>query len=178
MPKRCADDDAQNLLRFLLGAAVGTAMALWRHGSACLRCPVRRRRWRMYTTGSTWSAACPSACAQTMSTCRTTRSDQFRDQWHASGARSASSYMDTRGFRDVQVETHGELGGVGLEVTMQDGLVKVVAPINGTPAAKAGVSPAISSLRSTAISCREVTIDQAVERTRGAVHARSSYHQA
>src|ERR1700722_5842400 len=50
-----------------------------------------------------------------------------------------SSYMDPKSFRDMQVETHGEFGGLGLEVTMEDGLVKVVAPIDDTPAAKAGV---------------------------------------
>src|SRR5437764_3769856 len=50
-----------------------------------------------------------------------------------------SSYMDPNGFREMQVETHGEFGGLGIEVTMEDGLIKVVAPIDDTPAAKAGV---------------------------------------
>ena len=51
-----------------------------------------------------------------------------------------SSYMDAKSFRDMQVQTRGEFGGLGIEVTMEDGLIKVVAPIDETPAAKAGVS--------------------------------------
>src|SRR4029077_5266729 len=50
-----------------------------------------------------------------------------------------SSYMDPKSFRDMQVLTRGEFGGLGIEVTMEDGLIKVVAPIDDTPAAKAGV---------------------------------------
>ncbi|MGA9322541.1 MAG: PDZ domain-containing protein, partial [Xanthobacteraceae bacterium] len=50
-----------------------------------------------------------------------------------------SSYMDPKSFRDIQVQTRGEFGGLGIEVTMEDGLVKVVAPIDDTPAAKAGI---------------------------------------
>src|SRR5262249_56185798 len=50
-----------------------------------------------------------------------------------------SSYMDPKSFRDMQVQTRGEFGGLGIEGTMEDGLVKVVAPIDDTPAAKAGV---------------------------------------
>src|SRR5437588_10915528 len=50
-----------------------------------------------------------------------------------------SSYMDTQSFRDMQVQTRGEFGGLGIEVTMEDGLIKVVAPIDETPAAKAGI---------------------------------------
>src|SRR5258707_6612644 len=50
-----------------------------------------------------------------------------------------SSYMDSKSFRDMQMQTRGEFGGLGIEVTMEDGLIKVVAPIDETPAAKAGV---------------------------------------
>jgi carboxyl-terminal processing protease len=46
-----------------------------------------------------------------------------------------SSYMDPNSFRDLQVQTRGEFGGLGIEVTMEDGLVKVVTPIDDTPAA-------------------------------------------
>ena len=49
-----------------------------------------------------------------------------------------SSYMDIKSFRDMQVQTRGEFGGLGIEVTMEDGLIKVVAPIDETPAAKIG----------------------------------------
>src|SRR5262249_7707922 len=50
-----------------------------------------------------------------------------------------SSYMDPKSFKDMQIQTRGEFGGLGIEVTMEDGLVKVAAPITATPAPKAGV---------------------------------------
>src|SRR5919112_998213 len=50
-----------------------------------------------------------------------------------------SSYMDSKNFKDMQIQTRGEFGGLGIEVTMEEGLVKVVAPIDENPAAKAGV---------------------------------------
>src|SRR5712671_1083306 len=50
-----------------------------------------------------------------------------------------SSYMDPKSFRDMQVQTRGEFGGLGIEVTMEDGLIKVVSPIDDTPASKAGI---------------------------------------
>src|ERR1700743_551436 len=55
------------------------------------------------------------------------------------GSDADSSYMDPKTFRDMQVRARGEFGGLGIEVTMEDGLVKVVAPIDDTPAAKAGI---------------------------------------
>ena len=48
-----------------------------------------------------------------------------------------SGYMDAKSFRAMQVDTRGEFGGLGIEVTMEEGLIKVVAPIDETPAAKA-----------------------------------------
>src|SRR5262249_51580951 len=56
-----------------------------------------------------------------------------------SGLDPHSSYMDAKSFRDMQVQTRGEFGGLGIEVTQEDGLIKVVFPIDETPAAKAGV---------------------------------------
>src|SRR5471032_951506 len=50
-----------------------------------------------------------------------------------------SSYMDTKSYGDMQITTHGQFGGVGIEVTQEDGLIKVISPIDGTPAAKAGI---------------------------------------
>jgi carboxyl-terminal processing protease len=64
-----------------------------------------------------------------------------------------SSYMDPSSLRDLQVQTHGEFGGIGIEVTMEDGLVKVVAPIDDTPAAKAGSWPTTTSSKSTMSRC-------------------------
>src|SRR5262249_45559506 len=52
-----------------------------------------------------------------------------------------SSYMNARNYRDMQVQNRGEFGGLGIEVTMENGLVKVVSPIDDTPAARAGIRP-------------------------------------
>ena len=52
-----------------------------------------------------------------------------------------SGYMDPEDFRSLQVQTSGEYGGLGIEVTMEDGFVKVISPIDGTPAARAGIQP-------------------------------------
>src|SRR3954464_6213383 len=56
-----------------------------------------------------------------------------------SGLDPHSSYMDPKSFRDMQVQTRGEFGGLGIEVTMEDGVIKVVTPIDDTPASRAGV---------------------------------------
>ncbi len=83
-----------------------------------------------------------------------------------------SSYMDTKSFRDMQVQTRGEFGGLGIEVTMEDGLVKVVAPIDDTPAAKAGVRAGdiITHLDDEAV--QGLTLNQAVEKMRGPVNTK------
>lgn len=52
-----------------------------------------------------------------------------------------SSYLNPKNFRDMQVQTRGEFGGLGIEVTMENGIVKVVTPIDDTPAQKAGILP-------------------------------------
>lgn len=80
-----------------------------------------------------------------------------------------SSYMDSKSFRDMQVQTRGEFGGLGIEVTMEDGLVKVVAPIDETPAAKAGVmaNDIITHLDDEAV--QGLTLNQAVEKMRGQI---------
>src|SRR5215212_8178034 len=79
-----------------------------------------------------------------------------------------SSYMDPKSFRDMQVQTRGEFGGLGIEVTMEDGLIKVVAPIDDTPAAKAGIlaNDIITHLDDDAV--QGLTLNQAVEKMRGA----------
>ena len=83
-----------------------------------------------------------------------------------------SSYMDTKSFRDMQVQTRGEFGGLGIEVTMEDGLVKVVAPIDDTPAAKADVRAGdiITHIDDEAI--QGLTLNQAVEKMRGPVNTK------
>src|SRR5437016_13417291 len=50
-----------------------------------------------------------------------------------------SSYMDSKSFRDMQVQTRGEFGRLGIEVTIEDGLIKLVAPIDEPPAAQDGI---------------------------------------
>src|SRR5215208_5354834 len=52
-----------------------------------------------------------------------------------------SGYLDAKKYRDMQVQTKGEFGGLGIEVTMENGLVKVVSPIDDTPAQRAGIKP-------------------------------------
>ncbi len=83
-----------------------------------------------------------------------------------------SSYMDAKSFRDMQVQTRGEFGGLGIEVTMQDGLIKVVAPIDDTPAAKAGVlaNDLITKLDGEQV--QGLTLNQAVEKMRGPVNTK------
>src|SRR5271167_948178 len=83
-----------------------------------------------------------------------------------------SSYMDPKSFRDMQVQTRGEFGGLGIEVTMEDGLVKVVSPIDDTPAAKAGVmaNDIITHLDDEAV--QGLTLNQAVDKMRGPVNTK------
>src|SRR5919107_858602 len=81
-----------------------------------------------------------------------------------------SSYMDPKSFRDMQVQTRGEFGGLGIEVTMEEGLVKVVTPIDETPAAKAGVmaNDIITHIDDEQV--QGLTLNQAVEKMRGPVN--------
>jgi carboxyl-terminal processing protease len=83
-----------------------------------------------------------------------------------------SSYMDPKSFRDMQVQTRGEFGGLGIEVTMEEGLIKVVAPIDETPAAKAGVmaNDIITKLDDEQV--QGLTLNQAVEKMRGPVNTK------
>jgi carboxyl-terminal processing protease len=83
-----------------------------------------------------------------------------------------SSYMDPNGLRDIQVLTRGEYGGLGIEVTMEGALLKVVAPIDDTPAAKAGVmaNDIITKLDNEQV--RGLTLNQAVEKMRGPVNTK------
>jgi carboxyl-terminal processing protease len=83
-----------------------------------------------------------------------------------------SSYMDAKSFRDMQVQTRGEFGGLGIEVTMEDGLIKVVAPIDETPAAKAGVmsNDIITHLDDEPV--QGLTLNQAVDKMRGPVNTK------
>src|SRR4051812_43022961 len=81
-----------------------------------------------------------------------------------------SRYMNQKAWRDMQEITTGEFGGLGIEVTMQDGLVKVIAPIDDTPAARAGIlsGDLITSIDGTAI--QGLTLEQAVARMKGPIN--------
>jgi carboxyl-terminal processing protease len=83
-----------------------------------------------------------------------------------------SSYMDAKSFRDMQVQTRGEFGGLGIEVTMEEGLIKVVAPIDDTPAHKAGImaNDIITHLDDEPV--LGLTLNQAVEKMRGLVNTK------
>ena len=78
-----------------------------------------------------------------------------------------SRYMNAKSWSDMRESTTGEFGGLGIEVTMEDGLVKVVAPIDDTPAAKAGLMTGdlISQIDDEAI--QGLTLDQAVRKMKG-----------
>jgi len=80
-----------------------------------------------------------------------------------------SSYLNADSFQDMQVQTKGEFGGLGIEVTMEDGLVKVVSPIDDTPAFRAGVQAGdfITHLDGEAV--MGMTLAEAVERMRGPI---------
>jgi len=80
-----------------------------------------------------------------------------------------SSYMDAASFEDMSVKTKGEFGGLGIEVTMENGVVKVMSPYDGTPAAKAGI---LTNDLIVGIDKKEVqglTLNEAVDKMRGAV---------
>src|ERR1700704_6399024 len=85
-----------------------------------------------------------------------------------------SSYMDAKSFRDMQVDTRGEFGGLGIEVTMEDGLIKVVSPLDDTPAAKAGImaNDIISHIDDEPV--QGLALNQAVDKMRGPVNSKIS----
>ena len=80
-----------------------------------------------------------------------------------------SSYLNPKNFRDMQVQTRGEFGGLGIEVTMENGLVKVVAPIDDTPAFRAGVKAGDLVTHIDGEPVLGLTLGEAVERMRGRV---------
>lgn len=80
-----------------------------------------------------------------------------------------SSYLPPRDYTDMQVNTRGEFGGLGIEVTQQDGYVKVVSPIDGTPADAAGVQSGDLITHVDGESVLGLTLNDAVELMRGPV---------
>ena len=84
-----------------------------------------------------------------------------------------SRYMNDKAWREMQETTSGEFGGLGIEVTMEDGLVKVVAPIDDTPAAKAGIMSGdlITQIDDDAV--QGLSLEQAVNKMKGAINTKT-----
>ena len=80
-----------------------------------------------------------------------------------------SSYMDPKNYHEMMVNIRGEFGGLGIEVTMENGVVKVVSPIDDTPAAKAGILAGDYIIRIDGKPVKGMTLSQAVEKMRGKV---------
>ena len=78
-----------------------------------------------------------------------------------------SNYLDKQAFRELQIGTQGEFGGLGIEVTMEDGFVKVVAPIDGTPAKRAGVQSGDLIVRLDDKPVKGMSLNDAVQKMRG-----------
>lgn len=84
-----------------------------------------------------------------------------------SGLDPHSSYLDEEAFRDMQISIKGKFGGLGIEVTMEDGLVKVVSPIEDTPAFRAGVKAGDLIFKLDDTPVRGLSLTDAVKRMRG-----------
>jgi carboxyl-terminal processing protease len=84
-----------------------------------------------------------------------------------------SRYMNEKAWRDMQETTQGEFGGLGIEVTMENGLIKVVAPMDETPAAKAGIMSGdlITEIDDDAV--QGLTLEQAVNKMKGPVDTKT-----
>ena len=80
-----------------------------------------------------------------------------------------SSYLSAKDFDEMQEQTRGEFGGLGIEVTQEDGFVKVVAPMDGTPADKAGIKAGDFITHVNSESVLGLTLDDAVDKMRGPV---------
>jgi carboxyl-terminal processing protease len=79
-----------------------------------------------------------------------------------------SAYMNAQQYRDMQAQTDGEFGGLGLEVTQDGGFIKVISPIDGTPASRAGIKPNDLILEINGKSVQGLALDAAVDEMRGA----------
>jgi carboxyl-terminal processing protease len=84
-----------------------------------------------------------------------------------SGLDPHSSYLDEEAFKELQVGTHGEFGGLGIEVGMEDGLVKVVSPIEDTPAFQAGIKSGDLIIKLDDTLVKGLTLNDAVKKMRG-----------
>ncbi len=83
-----------------------------------------------------------------------------------------SSYLDEKSFKDMQVQTRGKFGGLGIEVTMENGLVKVISPIDDTPAYRAGIEAGDLITHLDGDPVLGLTISEAVEKMRGRINTK------
>jgi carboxyl-terminal processing protease len=83
------------------------------------------------------------------------------------GLDAHSSYMNAKSFKDMQIQTRGEFGGLGIEVNEDKGLIKVVSPIDDTPAARAGIKPGDIITALDGKSVIGLSLNDAVDRMRG-----------
>jgi carboxyl-terminal processing protease len=81
-----------------------------------------------------------------------------------------SSYMDAKSFRDMQVQTKGEFSGLGIDVTVEDGDITVLTPIDDTPATKAAILSGDIITDVDGESVQGLTLDQVVDKMRGAIN--------
>ena len=80
-----------------------------------------------------------------------------------------SSYMTAKEYREMMVQTRGEFGGLGMQVTLENGFVKVVSPIDDTPAAKAGIKPNDLIVAIDDKPVTDMTLEEAVDKLRGPI---------
>lgn len=78
-----------------------------------------------------------------------------------------SSFLDPDSYREMQVETSGSFGGLGIEITLRDDILTVVAPIEGTPAYRAGIHPGDRIVKIDGIVTKDMQLSDAVKRMRG-----------
>ena len=78
-----------------------------------------------------------------------------------------SSFMDPESYREMQVETSGSFGGLGIEITIRDDVLTVVAPIDGTPAWRAGIQPGDRIVKIEGLATKDMSLADAVKKMRG-----------
>jgi len=83
-----------------------------------------------------------------------------------------SSYLTAKDFEEMQVQTKGEFGGLGIEVTMENGVIKVVSPIDDTPASRAGLQPGDFIVQLDGEPVMGLNLSQAVEKMRGPIDSK------
>ena len=83
-----------------------------------------------------------------------------------------SSYLTAKDFEEMQVQTKGEFGGLGIEVTMENGVIKVVSPIDETPASRAGLQPGDYIVQLDGEPVMGLNLSQAVDKMRGPVDSK------